>query len=102
MALVFPSLMEGFGLPGLEAMKNGCPVICSDIPVFHEIYGDAAIYFNPNSSIDIAGKIKDICSIDPDQQSKKMIEKGFIQVKKYSWQKLAEETLRIYNNCLEI
>ena len=46
-ALIFPSLMEGFGLPGLEAMQRKCLVIASDIPVFKEIYKDAVLYFNP-------------------------------------------------------
>src|SRR4030042_2824557 len=45
--LLFPSLEEGFGLPGLEAMALGCPVICSDLPVFKEIYQDAPLYFKP-------------------------------------------------------
>ena len=49
-ALIFPSLSEGFGLPGLEAMAIGLPVIASDIPIFREIYQDAATYFDPNSA----------------------------------------------------
>ena len=52
--LVFPSLSEGFGIPGLEAMNCNCPVVASNIPVFKEIYGDAAVYFNPNSIDDMA------------------------------------------------
>ena len=55
---IFPSLSEGFGLPGLEAMAYSTPVIVSDIPVLKEIYGDAALYFNPRSEIDIAAKIR--------------------------------------------
>lgn len=93
-ALVFPSLMEGFGLPGLEAMANGCPVICSDIPVFKEIYGEAAVYFDPNNIDDIREKMT-ICLNDSNQLSK-IIEKGKEQSKKYSWEKLARQTLAIY------
>jgi len=96
-ALVFPSLMEGFGLPGLEAMKNGCPVICSDIPVFHEIYGEAAIYFNPNDTNDISQKMLKACFDDSNHQSRmSMMNRGQEQVRKYSWKRLAKETLKIY------
>lgn len=93
-ALVFPSLMEGFGLPGLEAMAAGVPVVCSDIPVFHEIYKDAALYFDLKSDVDIVKKLKDITH---EQVRKKYIQQGFIQVSKYSWQKLAGKTLSVYN-----
>ncbi|MGH7203037.1 MAG: glycosyltransferase family 4 protein, partial [Candidatus Levyibacteriota bacterium] len=59
-ALVFPSLMEGFGLPGLEAMQNGCLVLASDIPVFKEIYQDAALYFNPREIASIHATIRQV------------------------------------------
>ncbi len=97
-ALVFPSLMEGFGLPGLEAMANGCPVICSDIPVFREIYGEAAIYFNPTDANDIKNKMDSLCYHDLNHDIREeMARKGHEQVKKYSWQKLARQTLAVYN-----
>jgi glycosyltransferase involved in cell wall biosynthesis len=90
-AFVFPTLSEGFGLPGLEAMETGCPVICSDIPMLREIYGDAAIYFNPLDINDIAKKI------DTDPKGLDLVrEKGYNQVTKYSWEKMAKETLNIY------
>jgi len=57
---VFPSFAEGFGLPPIEAMKSGVPVIVSDIDVHREICSDAAIYFNPNLSLDLANKIDSI------------------------------------------
>ena len=96
LALIFPSLMEGFGLPGIEAMANGCPVICSDIPVFHEIYGEAAIYFNPNEGADISEKLQMVIENPQEFQSLKL--KGLKQAKKYSWQKLARQTLDVYKS----
>lgn len=98
-AFVFPTLSEGFGLPGLEAMAAGCPVICSDIPVLREIYGEAAIYFDPFNVNDIAKKIRDICYYEQIDRNK-IIEKGLEQVTKYSWQKMAEQTLSAYKEAL--
>src|SRR4030042_1299813 len=92
--LIFPSLMEGFGLPGLEAMAAGCPVICSDIPVFREIYGEAANYFDPYDIDDIAEKIKKV--IGDTRIRETLREKGFKQVRKYSWQKMAKQTIKAY------
>jgi len=59
-ALVNPSLMEGFGLPVLEAMSLRCLVVASDIPAFREIAGDNALYFNPGDNNDIYLKLKDV------------------------------------------
>ncbi len=89
-AFVFPSLMEGFGLPAIEALAHGCPVICSDIPVFHEILGEAATYFDPND-VDRLTKILAVAL------EKRPRVDGSI-VKKYSWQKMAKETLSVYEN----
>lgn len=88
---VFPTLMEGFGLPPLEAMKHGVPVICSDIPVLHEVLGDAAIYFNPKDPNDLKKKLVYALA-----NRKKLITAGKGQVKKYSWEKMAMETLEVY------
>ena len=63
-ALVFPSFAEGFGLPPLEAMAAGVPVVCSDIPIFREVYGSAARYVDPETPISIARGVKDVLS-DP-------------------------------------
>jgi glycosyltransferase involved in cell wall biosynthesis len=92
--LVFPSLSEGFGLPGVEAMAAGCPVVCSNIPVFKEVYGDAATYFDPKKPKEIAEKIEFI--IHNSEFRIQQTKKGFGQVRKYSWKSLALETLNIY------
>jgi len=76
---VFPSLYEGFGLPPLEAMSHGVPVICSEASCLPEILGDSAIYFNPQDINDIAEKIKYVLN-NKDVQ-KNLILKGFNQIK---------------------
>jgi len=93
---VFPSLSEGFGLPGIEAMSAGCPLVCSNIPVFKEIYGEAAVYFDPKKPKDIADKIQFV--IHNSEFRIQSIKKGFEQVKKYSWKNLAEQTLEVYKS----
>lgn len=91
---VFPSLYEGFGLPPLEAMKRGVPIVSSNATCLPEILGDAALYFNPLDIDDIAEKIKKVLA--DNNLREQLIQKGFAQVKKYSWKKMAEETLKLY------
>ena len=99
-AYIFPSLSEGFGIPGLNAMAAGLPVVCSDIPVLHEVYGEAAIYFNPHDPKDIASKIKKI--VTDEKTRADLVKKGKEQVKKYSWQKMAAQTLSVYKEIVNI
>lgn len=67
-AFVFPSFAEGFGLPPLEAMAAGVPVVCSDIPVFREVYGDAVRYVDPRRPESIAGGVREVLN-DPEAAS---------------------------------
>ncbi len=98
LAYVFPSLSEGFGLPGLEAMVHGAPVISSNATCLPEIYGDGAIYFNPEDVNDMTKKILSV--IDDEELRLKQIKLGQLQAKKYSWAKTAQQTLKIYNEVL--
>lgn len=96
---VFPSLMEGFGLPGLEAMMHDAPVASSNATCLPEIYGDAAKYFDPTSVHDMADTIAGI--IDDEGARKDLVARGQKQAKKYSWKKMAEETHAVYMKALE-
>jgi len=90
---IYPSLYEGFGLPPLEAMSNGCPVIVAHAGSLPEVCGDAALYCDPKSPQDIANKITEMMG-DP-QLRESLRDKGFKQIKKYTWQKCAHETLSV-------
>jgi len=96
---VFPSFVEGFGLPGLEAMSYGLPVAASKYSCLPEIYGEAALYFDPRDREDMAEKINK--AFRDDDLRKKLIARGFEQIKKYSWEKLAYQTLRVYQDVLK-
>jgi glycosyltransferase involved in cell wall biosynthesis len=97
-AYVFPSLSEGFGLPGLEAMLHGAPVISSNATCLPEIYGEAAHYFDPLDTSSMASAIDEVLSND--NLRMKLIIKGKQQVSKYSWLRLANKTLTIYKRAL--
>lgn len=97
LGFVFPSFSEGFGLPGLEAMSAGTLLLASDIPVFKEIYGEHAIYFNPLDFSSIEKVMKDVLEIEPNKR-KKTIEAGQKFAKRYSWAKMARQTLDIYEH----
>ena len=94
LAYVFPSLMEGFGLPGLEAMAHNCPVVSSKAGALPEIYGSAALYFNPEKVQEIVEAIKKI--IYDNALREELKKRGQAQIKKYSWDKCAKETLEVY------
>ncbi len=98
-AYVFPSLSEGFGLPGLEAMRHGAPVVSSNATCLPEIYGDAAHYFDPNSTEDITAKISEV--LKSSSLRTELTRKGHIQANKYSWNKTAEQTLELYKAVLK-
>ncbi len=87
-----PSLYEGFGLPVLEAMKYGCPVITSNISSLPEAGGNAALYVDPENVDDISLKIEIL--LNDKKLRENLIKKGYEQVKKFSWEKTARETLK--------
>ena len=98
-AYIFPSLMEGFGLPGLEAMGYGAPVVSSNATCLPEVYGEAAIYFDPLNTDDIAEKINNVISDRILRDD--LIKKGYKQIKKYSWLRMAEQTHQVYLDALK-
>lgn len=91
--LVFPSVHEGFGLPLVEAMKCDLPIACSDIEVFHEVAGNAAIYFDPFNSDDIAEKIALV--LNEKTVREKLIENGRNRHSVFSWETSAKELMKI-------
>ncbi len=96
---VLPSLYEGFGLPVLEAMRYDCPVLTSNISSLPEAGGDAALYFNPEDVDDIAQIIEKVLT---DKKLKSdMVKKGREQIKKFSWEKTAKQTLQVLEEVAE-
>jgi glycosyltransferase involved in cell wall biosynthesis len=95
---VFASLYEGFGIPPLEAMARGIPVASSDHECMKEVLGENVYYFDAKKPENIARAV--IVLMDDKVLQENLVQKGYEQIKKYSWQKMAEETLEIYNCCM--
>jgi glycosyltransferase involved in cell wall biosynthesis len=97
-AYVFPSLSEGFGLPGLEAMLHGAPVVSSDATCLPEVYGKAAHYFDPTDTRAMTDAINEVLTDTHLRQD--LVKKGKAQAANYSWQRTAEQTLEVYKKAL--
>ena len=98
-AFLYPSLYEGFGLPPLEAMACGVPVISSDTTSIPEIVGDAAILIDPTDREQLRKALLNL--INNKSLAERLISRGFRRARKFSWRKMAEETLNIYESLLE-
>lgn len=98
-AFVFPSLYEGFGIPVLEAMSIGCPVITSDRGAMKEISGNAAILVDPDDAEEISHRIVELSSNKSLRE--RLIEEGRLWSKQFRWSKCAKETAEVYKALLE-
>ena len=96
---LYPSLYEGFGMPVLEAMSCGVPVITSNITSMPEIAGDAAILINPRNSKELKSSI--LTLLNDEKLRNELRKRGFQQAKKFSWKRMAEETLKVYQMCFK-
>lgn len=96
LALVFPSLYEGFGLPPLEAMKCACPVITSALGSLPEVVGDAALLVNPHAAEDLAKAMKKL--YDNEEFRLELALSGLQQAEKFDWQKSAKQILNLIEN----
>jgi glycosyltransferase involved in cell wall biosynthesis len=99
--LVFPSLMEGFGLPNLEAVSCGKLCVVSDIPAFKEIWGENLIYFKLNNTNDLINKIIFVLNMNHNEYQR-IIEKAKRIIEKYNWQETAIATLKLYQQIYEM
>ena len=99
-ALVCPSLYEGFGLPTLEAMAYGCPVICSNTSSLPEVVGDAAEMFDPASIDDMRYAIENV--VYSTERADQLKDSGYSRIKMFSWNKCASETLKVYRSLLSV
>src|SRR3989337_325238 len=97
---VYPSLSEGFGLQGLEAIASGSTLLCSNIETFKEIYGRYAFYFNPMDVNSVSSTMFSVLNMS-ELDKRKYINSAQKFIDKYSWTKMAEETLSVYHSALE-
>ena len=96
---VFPSLYEGFGLPPLEAMAHGTPVVTSNTSSLPEVVGNAAVLVNPENVFEIMRALHRVL-IDQALRDK-LKERGYEQAKRFSWDASARQILRVYHEVAE-
>ncbi len=93
LAFVYPSLYEGFGIPLLEALSCGCPIVASRIPSTVEVAEDCPFYFEPDQPDSVIAALDTVLAVSNDHERRA---RGFEQTKKFSWDKTAQKTLAIY------
>jgi glycosyltransferase involved in cell wall biosynthesis len=96
--LIYPSFYEGFGLPVLEAMASGCPVVTSDRSSLPEIGGDAVLYVNPDNVLEIAAAMEKLLMDDTLRRT--LVERGLCRAAQFSWARCARETVTVYEKTL--
>jgi glycosyltransferase involved in cell wall biosynthesis len=94
-----PSLYEGFGLPVLEAMASGTPVVSSSAASLPEVGGDAALYFDPLNVEEMAGQIARVLRDEP--LRRQLSDRGLQQAARFSWDRTARETLAAFRDLLD-
>ncbi|WP_283432528.1 glycosyltransferase family 4 protein [Neorhodopirellula lusitana] len=92
--LVFPSLAEGFGLPVVESQINSCPAVLSDLPVFHEVAGEGAVFIDPNNPVSLAAGVRSLNDLD----CQLLIDRGLENTLRFNWDQTAALTLQCYQN----
>jgi glycosyltransferase involved in cell wall biosynthesis len=97
-AFLFPSLYEGFGLPPLEAMAHGTPVLTSNVSSLPEVFSDAALLVNPENVFEIARGIRQILTEGVLRET--LVRNGFECVRKYSWERAAKQILQVYEDAV--
>ena len=95
-AFVLPTFYEGFGLPMLEAMACGCPVVTSNDPAVQEVVGDAALCADPNDTEAIANAMTRV--LEDDALRRTLIAGGLERAKTFSWESCAQTTLEVYRS----
>lgn len=98
-AFAYPSLYEGFGLPLLEAMGRGVPVLTSAVSSMPEVAGDAAVFVDPTSVSEIRDALRRV--LDDDRLRSELVERGRRRAASFSWQRTAHETLAVYRRAID-
>ena len=95
---LFPSFEEGFGIPVLEAMSHGVPVVTSNVSSMPEVGGEAALYVDPYSAADIAQKVRQ--AVEDVALREDLVQRGIARAKEFTWRRTAEATLAVYDEVL--
>jgi glycosyltransferase involved in cell wall biosynthesis len=93
-AFIFPSKYEGFGIPPLEAMSHGCPVVCGNAGSIPEVVGDAGVYFDPNNTEELRIALERVATTEALQADLRA--RGYARITAFSWDKCAAATAQIY------
>ena len=97
-ALLFPSLYEGFGLPPLQALAAGLPVVTSDLPVLREVLGDCAFFAHPGDPASFADAVR--ATATSNTVVRTLVERGRTHARRFTWSRVAERTMNLYREVL--